>query len=189
MRPRGFYALPPVLCMLLIVFAPVAAAAQSRPGTSAAGDAAPAAAGAPASAAEETARVAILDRGPKLVRGIRYLDPNALSVWEAVYRLGDRSFDISYTREPIVPSAAWQTLSCGSRPLMRIPEPADPAAADPGSEALLYRDPAGWSLFFSSPQGMDGQCAFIQSFIQRFLYFMSISASVYDHPFPAIVRP
>jgi hypothetical protein len=135
------------------------------------------------SAQEEDAGLAILISGPSPTRGIRLLPPNALSAFNAEYRLEEESIRVIFTRERILPPS-------GSKPFPDCREEGLHRLADEESLSFLFLEPqaGAYALFFSFPPEAKYACLFIQAFMERFRFLLNFTQMATDVPFPAVLN-
>ena len=129
----------------------------------------------------ETEReLGVLLRGPLIKKGIPFLYPNALPVFYGEYTYRKVKILVYFTEEEIVRSDSWQPFECPKRTLYRL---------EREEKLLLYfRNENGWSVFFSMPEKIETPCRFIDKFLDRFLYFRSISRDRNIATFPAVLE-
>lgn len=129
----------------------------------------------------ETEReLGVLLRGPLVKKGIPFLYPNALPVFYGEYTYRKEKILVYFTEKEIVRSDSWQPFECPERTLYRL---------EREEKLLLYfRNENGWSVFFSLPEKIKTPCRFINTFLDRFLYFRSISRDRNIATFPAVLE-
>lgn len=123
---------------------------------------------------------ALLVKGPYLVRGIPFLDPNSLPAYRGEYQTQEGRLEVLFTRQPLVLPQEWKSQRCGKLRLVQVPWE--------NGYTVCYQDEKGFFLFFSFSFAGPGRCAFIESFLQRFLYLLSFVQNEVDVPLPAVLE-
>lgn len=139
----------------------------------------------------------VLRSGPFRARGVPFLAPNLLVYWFGDYIWNSQSIRTYYTADSVEVLPAWSPHRCGPYQLQTVTDGrAGGGGADGGADGKViyyYRSAANWSLFFELPTTISDPCPFVQTFIERFLYFRSSLAQDGSYtspdavPFPAIL--
>jgi len=132
--------------------------------------------GAPAGA---QGRQAVLQRGPLPGRGIPFFPPNLLPVYRGEYLAGEFRIEVFFTREALGVPAGWRRASCGTEPLLRLPEEEKP------TYCLLEGGETGFGVFLSFDSEAFPWCAWTEAFLRRLRNLLAFSRE--EIPFPAIL--
>ncbi len=128
--------------------------------------------------AEQSA--ALLVKGPLLQKGIDALGVNAIPCLTGTYEYTTGTIGVTFTRYDIPISNTWQKSVCRHMVLYGIPHDE--------SSTFLFKHVSGWSVLFSFPLGTPLSCAFAETFIQRFSYFLGFAKGDNEVSFPAVLR-
>jgi len=143
----------------------------------------------PASVDAASQKRCVLKRGPFRSRGIPFLAPNLIVYWSGEYTLNSESIRAYFTVDSVQVQPSWLPHRCGPYQLEEVSN----GRAD-GKVIYYYRSTSNWSLFFELPATISDACPFVQTFIERFVYFRSSLsqdgsyASPDAVPFPAILN-
>ena len=124
---------------------------------------------------------ALLVRGPLRLRGIDLLAPNALAAFEGFYRYKEEEIRVIFTRDPLLRSGDWLSLSCGKLQLFKLP--------DEWERIFYYSNYRDISLLFVFNPDFDLWCDFIGIFVERFSFLLGFTLHEVDIPFPAVLEP
>ncbi|MFP4492019.1 MAG: hypothetical protein ACLFNZ_11130 [Spirochaetaceae bacterium] len=142
------------------------------------------------SSSREESTVSVLVSGPTSGRGIPFLPPNAIEYHRGVYELPEQNLLLHHTRREIVPPSSWEEKACGGTPLLTfytkwkdLPETVteiwpvsdkNTLQASPLQPVTAFYSGEDYYLFFTFLGGTVS-CDFVESFIEKFLYFRSVS--------------
>lgn len=123
---------------------------------------------------------ALLIKSPTEIRCIDFLAPNALVAFEGFYRYKEEEIRVIFTRDPLLPSTDWLSLSCGKLSLFQLP--------DEWERVFYYSNNRNISLLFIFSPDFDLWCDFIGIFVERFSFLVGFSLHEVDVPFPAVLE-
>jgi hypothetical protein len=134
-------------------------------------------AGAPAGAQKAQA---VLESGPRPVRGLPFFPANVLAAAKGEYLAQGSRVQVLFTREPLVLPAGWRRVACGREALLRLEEEEKPT--------FCYPEPdGGFTLFFTFADESFPWCAWTQAFLPRLRSLLTFSQDPAEVPFPAIL--
>ncbi len=123
---------------------------------------------------------AVLESGPRAIRGIPFFPPNVLEAARGEYLAGGSRIQVLFTREPLVPPAGWRRIPCGRETILRLEEEEKPT--------FCYLEPeGGYALFLTFEAESFPWCAWTQAFLQRLRSLLTFSQDPAEVPFPAIL--
>jgi len=131
-------------------------------------------------AQEDDAEPAILLSGPRTVKGIDFLPPNAVSAEYGVYSFRENRVAVYFVREEVYLPGDTAPLICGSYSLSEL--------EGTNLRIFLYEDEAGWKVFISFEKVPEDPCLFIGAFLRRFRYFLGIAKDESSVSFPAVLE-
>ena len=130
----------------------------------------------------QQSQTAVLEKGPVYHRGIEFLGMNAIQSWYGEYSAKEDLIIIYYTDSEIVLSGDWEAGGCG------IDGSFSGGTAADGRPRAAYRDPRGWTAFFSYTMGQQEFCSFLGVYISRQNYFINIVRDKSLFSFPAVIE-
>jgi len=124
---------------------------------------------------------ALLIKSPTEIRGIDIIPPNALVAYEGFYRYKEEEIRVIFTKDPLLRSSDWLSLSCGKLQLFKLP--------DEWERIFYYSNNRDIFLLFVFSPDFDLWCDFIGIFVERFSFLLGFSLHEVDVPFPAVLEP
>jgi hypothetical protein len=121
----------------------------------------------------------ILDDGPHKSTGSLFLGPNVLPFVYAYYEWGPSQVYVEYTSENIVLDESWKDGKCGRYEVRYRTFKQDTVFAFNGD---------AWTVFLRFSNEAESYCSFFTVFLNRLQFFIEVTNSDYDVPFPAILN-
>ena len=121
----------------------------------------------------------ILDDGPHRSTGSLFLGANVLPFVYAIYEWGPARVYVEFTSENIVLDKSWKDGKCGRYEILyRLF----------GQDTVFAFNGEAWTIFVRFSGEAESYCSFFTVFLNRLLYFLEVTNSDYDVPFPAILN-
>jgi hypothetical protein len=124
---------------------------------------------------------AILSRGPYSDRGLSFISANAIPYEAGLYLFEAGEAVVYFPGQPLVFSESWEETSCRNRRLSLL-------SVDDAEQIYAVEDSGRQIFFHFRKVSEEIHCPFIETFLSRFSYFMTVSRDPDRLALPAVLQ-